>query len=243
MKEKEKYKLSGGVVGKMPTVPPREHFRRALPHYQQPGQAYFLTIMLSGAIPKKALADYSQKLELITDNLKFLKDKPERLAEYQQLRQEYYRFSKKYRKAYDDLLDNQKSGIVNLVKKANTEIIKNALLYWESKRIENYAFCIMSNHIHWVFRTFEKDFEEKPVYLQEIKHSVKSFSANEINKLENRTGKLYHDEDFDTTIRNDKHLYNAIEYTILNPVKAGLVEHWYDYPGTWISKEWMEVFK
>ena len=36
---------------------------------------------------------------------------------------------------------------------------------------------------------------------------------------------------FDTTIRDDKHLYHAIKYTLNNPISAGYVEDRKDWPG------------
>lgn len=223
--------------------PRNEHYRRALPHFQQSGQAYFMTVMLADAIPPKALENYSKQLSIISDYLKYLKTNPENIEEYQKLKKEHYLLIQKYRKAYDDLLDNQHNNSVNLTKSELTSLLSDSLLYWEGKRIENYVFCIMNNHFHCVFRTFEKDFEGKPVYLQDIMHSVKSFTANEINAFEKRSGRLWHDENFDTTIRNDRHLYNAIEYTIYNPVKANLIKNWYDWQGTWLAEDWIDVFR
>lgn len=40
----------------------KEFHRANLPHYQQPGQAYFVTWNLQDAIPALALKDYSEKL-------------------------------------------------------------------------------------------------------------------------------------------------------------------------------------
>lgn len=67
--------------------------------------------------------------------------------------------------------------------------------------------------------------------MQDVMYWIKRFSASEINKLENREEKLWQKESFDTTIRNEKHLYNAIEYTLNNPVVAGLVKTREDWPG------------
>ena len=82
----------------------------------------------------------------------------------------------------------------------------------------------MPNHIHWVVELLEKDETGKPVYLEDLLKSVKRFTANTINKHENRKGSLWQDENFDTTIRDEEHLYYAIEYTLNNPVKAGFVD-------------------
>jgi REP element-mobilizing transposase RayT len=93
----------------------------------------------------------------------------------------------------------------------------------------------MPNHVHWVVKLFDKDSAGDPVYLQDILQSVKRHSSNKINKAENRSGTLWQKESFDTTIRNDKHLYYAIKYTLNNPVKAGLVSDWRDWKGTWVQ--------
>lgn len=144
---------------------------------------------------------------------------------------QYYSLRKKYIKAYDDLLDAERSPTVNLSKSDNTKIINEAIQFWEGKKLLNRAWSIMPNHVHWVLQLFEKDKEGKPVYLQDILQSVKRHTANRINKAEGRVGNLWQKESFDTTIRDEKHLYFAIEYTLNNPVSAGLVKVWRDWPG------------
>jgi REP element-mobilizing transposase RayT len=90
----------------------------------------------------------------------------------------------------------------------------------------------MSNHVHWVFKLFEKDENNQDVYLQDILQSVKRFSAAKINKREGLQGNLWQKESYDTTIRNERHLYKAIEYTKNNPVNARLVTNWFDWKGS-----------
>jgi REP element-mobilizing transposase RayT len=152
------------------------------------------------------------------------------------LRKEYYALRKRYIKAYDDLLDAERNPKTDLSKPENLEILIDALKFWNGKKLKNHAFCIMPNHIHWVFQVFEKDGNGEPVYLQDLLYSVKRFSAGQINKLENREGRLWQKESFDTTIRDEKHLYYAIEYTLNNPVNAGLVNHWREWPGNWYEE-------
>ena len=146
------------------------------------------------------------------------------------LKREYHQLHKKYIKAYNDLLDKSQPS-VNLSILEVTEIIKESFCFWESKKLKTYAYCIMPNHVHWVVKVFEKDINDKPVYLQDIMHSVKRYSANKINKLLKRIGALWQKESFDTTIRNDVHLMRAIQYTLNNPVKAGFVNSWEEWPG------------
>jgi putative transposase len=210
----------------------KEYHRRHLPHFQQSGQAYFVTWCIKDAVPPKALDSYTYQLKQLRSEIEIAKNNKASDKIIGDLKIEYYRIRKKYMKAFDDLLHLQTKFIVDLSKEENTQVVTNSLRFWEDKRIENYAICVMSNHVHWVFKTFEKNENGEPVYLQDILQSVKRFSANQINKLENRTGILWHNESYDTTIRDDLHLHNAIEYTINNPVSARLVENWWEWKGT-----------
>ena len=215
----------------------KEHYRRNLPHFEQPGQAFFITVNLKDAIPPKALSRYTLQLNLLKDEINQVKKDKTRQMLLPELEKDYAVLRKKYIKAYDDLLDLDKSSELNLNLSGNRAIMFDAFRYYEGKRLENYAYCVMRNHYHWVVRLFEKDENGKPVYLNEILKVVNGFSAYSINNLENKTGRtVWQEENFETTIRNERHLYNAIMYTINNPVKAGLVENWKDSEGTWCSE-------
>ena len=210
----------------------KEFHRRHLPHFQQPGQAYFVTWSLKDAVPAKALQSYTLQLKDISLQIENAKTNKRDKELIRKLKIDFSIVRKKHMKAYDDLLALQTKFIVDLSKAENIEIVLNSLCYWEGLLLENYAICVMSNHVHWVLRVLGKDKDGKSVYLQDILQSVKRFSANAINELENRTGTVWQDESFDTTIRDDLHLNNAIEYTINNPVAAGLVKNWWEWKGT-----------
>jgi putative transposase len=218
----------------------KEFYRHALPHFQKPGQAYFVTWCLKDAIPPKALDYYTIKIRNLQNELNIqIKNKVDDLT-INLLNMEFNSTRKKYIKAFNDLLDLQEKCLVNLSKDSNRDILHEAINFWEGKRIENHAYCIMSNHVHWVFKVFENDNKNKSVFLQDILQSVKHFSANEINKNEGIKGSLWQKESFDTTIRDDVHLFNAINYTINNPVKAGLVNDWKQWKGTRLFGEILE---
>jgi hypothetical protein len=46
-------------------MPRKESYRHTLPHFQQPGQGYFITWNLKDAVPKKALSRYTKELEVL----------------------------------------------------------------------------------------------------------------------------------------------------------------------------------
>jgi REP element-mobilizing transposase RayT len=75
---------------------------------------------------------------------------------------------------------------------------------------------IMPNHLHVVFQLFEKP-------LSDVVEAWKSVSAREINRLIGKKGKLWQDDYYDTLMRDEAHLKNAIDYTMKNPAKSGLM--------------------
>ena len=209
----------------------KESYRHILPHYQQPGQAYFITWCLKNAIPPKALARYTQQLDVIRFQIETAGKLKTEKNMLENLKAEYFQVRKKYILAYDQLLAQSLSGAINLMKADVLKCIIETLCFWEGKQLTNYAFCVMPNHVHWVFSVFEKDEKGNPVYLQDIMQSVKRYSSNRINKLTGHAGPLWQKESFDTTIRDEKHLANAIAYTLNNPVAAGFVTDWHEWPG------------
>jgi REP element-mobilizing transposase RayT len=147
-------------------------------------------------------------------------------------KKEYFISRKKYILAYAEMLDNCMSPAIDLSQPEIREIMVQTLRFWHGVRLRNFAFTVMPNHVHWVFDLYPWDLEGKQVCLQDILQSVKRFSANRINKFLGRTGSLWQKESFDTTIRNERHLQYAIQYTLNNPVKARLAENWIDWPGS-----------
>lgn len=209
----------------------KEVYRGNLPHFQQPGQDYFVTWILKNSVPKKAVEVYSKRMEQLKNEIDILKRNNADTNAIENAKKDYYIIRKKYIAKVDEILDAKTDNIVDLSKSENLNIIYETLTFWEGKRIGNYCFCVMPNHVHWVLRVFEKDTKEKPVYLEEIMHSVKLFTSRQINIFENRKGTLWNKESFDTTIRDRIHLHRAIEYTLNNPIKANLVKNREDWKG------------
>jgi len=72
--------------------------------------------------------------------------------------------------------------------------------------------------------------------LIEILKDLKSAAVHKINRVLGRTGSLWQRESFDRIVRSDENLRRKREYIINNPVRAGLVSSWDDYPWTWFSR-------
>jgi REP element-mobilizing transposase RayT len=60
--------------------------------------------------------------------------------------------------------------------------------------------------------------------LSKIMHSIKSFTAHQINKSLNRTGKVWQDENYDRVIRNEKEYFETLKYIANNPINKNIAK-------------------
>jgi len=100
-----------------------------------------------------------------------------------------------------------------------------------------FAAAVMPDHVHVLLEPQPKEGtpEGGTVFhnLSEILHSVKSFTAHEINKLAGSTGPVWEKESFDTLIRSEADLHEKYRYVVDNPRSAGLVRPDGTYPFLW----------
>ena len=74
--------------------------------------------------------------------------------------------------------------------------------------------------------------------LSKITHSIKSFTAHEMNKALNKRGKFWQDESMDKIIRSEKEFIEKITYIVNNPMKAHLSQEYRDYKWLYV-KDWL----
>jgi REP element-mobilizing transposase RayT len=111
------------------------------------------------------------------------------------------------------------------------ECIFKALLYLDDRKYALYAAVVMDDHAHIIIKPTEP--------LSKIMHSIKSYTAHEINKAEQRSGKVWQDEYHDRLIRNEKEFREKLLYTANNPIKSKLAETHADYKWLYV-KGWIE---
>ncbi len=75
---------------------------------------------------------------------------------------------------------------------------------------------------------------ETYTHLNVIMKRIKGPSGKYANKLLGKEGQFWERESYDIYIRNEKMLNNMISYTLDNPVKAGLIGKWGDFPGNYL---------
>lgn len=112
------------------------------------------------------------------------------------------------------------------------QVISEALFFRNGKVFDLHAFCIMSNHIHIVFRNIVPD-GGKAEPISKIMKLFKSFTARQSNLVIGRSGSFWTPESYDRQIRNRLEWERIIWYVINNPVKAKLVDRWENWPWTY----------
>ena len=101
------------------------------------------------------------------------------------------------------------------------KLVQDALLFHDEAKYKLFAWTIMPNHVHLLLKPLEA--------LGALEHSIKSYTANKINKLLNRSGTLWQTEVFDRYIRDFEHYETTVVYIENNPVKARLCERASDW--------------
>jgi alanyl-tRNA synthetase/REP element-mobilizing transposase RayT len=124
-----------------------------------------------------------------------------------------------------------------LLSPESRQIVLNCALHWRTRRYELYAACVMPDHVHLLIEPQVKgnDPDGNSVFfsLTEILHTIKSFTAHEINKLEKTSGSIWEKESFDRIIRSERDLQEKFEYIVRNPWDANVVGPNEDYPWVW----------
>ncbi|MGO8764740.1 MAG: Eco57I restriction-modification methylase domain-containing protein [Limisphaerales bacterium] len=128
---------------------------------------------------------------------------------------------------------------------AARDIVFDCILHWRERRYRLVAACVMPDHAHFIIQpgVQAEDKEGNPILwpLSEILHSIKSYSAKEVNKLDKVKGTLWQPERYDRYMRSDLDLQEKFHYVCRNPWAAGLVKE--SEPWAWLWTPEIEAWK
>jgi REP element-mobilizing transposase RayT len=209
----------------------RIFYKRYLPHIQPPGSTLFVTYRLHGSIPAELLA--MLQAEAVANEQALA-----RTADPQQRVQEAYLFQRRMFARWDKALDNPTSGPYWLGDGRIAQIVADSLHQLHNQLYDLDTYCIMSNHGHVLFTPLPND--EKPgtyFSISKIMHTHKRITAILANRVLKRTGQFWQHENYDHYVRNQAERNRIRSYILQNPVKAGLVENWEDWPWAYTSYE------
>jgi len=122
---------------------------------------------------------------------------------------------------------------------ASRTVVLNALRHFHGQRYELFAAVVMPDHVHFLIQPWIKETNEQGdnVFwsLGELMHSIKSYSAKEINKIEGTSGEVWEQERYDRYVRGDADLEEKFLYIVNNPRGESLVGPDESYPWIWTA--------
>ncbi len=222
-------------------------YRRNLPHIHPSNAVFFITFRLAGTLPLQVIQRLRQQRERELNRCK-AKFKSNSIK----LKNERYAIQKKYFGKFDALLDEPYMGPVWLANPGIAQIVKDKLHAFDGVRYKLIAYIIMPNHVHLVFDTKifkvkqqnrQSENKKRKYYpVAKIMQLIKGNTSFKCNRLLKRKGQFWHYESYDHVVRNFDELIRIIKYVLYNPVKAGLVAYWKDWPFSYCAKEYIEMF-
>ena len=205
-----------GFRGLHPDLPIRKYIRH-LPHWRQEGATYAVTFRLADSLPK-------EKLEMLQSMRRDWE------AKYPEPRSEaaWEIYARTVTNRVNEWLD-QGSGACHFNTPDFANELERSILHFQNKRYHVASYVVMPNHCHLIIRPFV-DHE-----LEDLIGAMKGVTSRFVNKKIGTSGDLWQQESFDRIIRDEMHLYNAIQYIGNNPIQAGLPKsQWY----RWIDPAW-----
>ncbi len=183
------------------------HTRGYLPHLKVEGGTYWVTLRLHDSLPQEVLNKLEEERKEWEKQQASKKVAPKELAE---------QWKRQYSKRMQAYLDAG-MGACWLKRDDIGELVAKAIQFFEGERYDLHAWVVMPNHGHVMVTPRDK------WTLSSILHSWKSYTANEANRILGRVGEpFWQIEAYDHLVRDDKEFYLICEYTINNPVTAGL---------------------
>ena len=196
-------------------------YRRNLPHLRQVGATYFVTFRLVDSVPMAKLEQWKTERENWFHAHGLRDDLPH--GEWQK---RYREIPETARAAFErhcgrQLLTELDAGHGRCLLRQDkaAKLIENALRFFDGERCRCGDFCVMPNHVHWLTLPL-------PGYeLEDIMHSIKSYTATQINTVLGTSGSVWQHESYDRLVRNASELLRTRDYIRNNPKNTKLPPH------------------
>ncbi len=204
----------------------RLFYKRALPHQQPAGAVLFVTSRLAGSLPAPVLAQLRVEARRTEADLSSFENGDERDRLIKRCQRQL--FAK-----WDTALDTDRTGPRWLGDVAVAGLVADSIRYRDGSVYDLLAFCIIPNHMHRVFAPLS-DEDGRPNALSKIMQSLKGYTARACNRILGRQGGFWQHESYDHWVRDEAEYQRIVRYVTANPVRAGLADHWEDWPWTYV---------
>jgi len=199
----------------------RIYYNGFLPHWRQDGCTYFVTFRLADSVPQPVLDEWKYERDVwleargVDPKVSGWGQAIETLS-----KQDRQLFNRCFAGKLFEYLDRGHGECVLRIPRIST-IVADSLLFFHSERLDTGDFVVMPNHIH-VLMTPHAGFE-----LETVLHSIKSYTANQINRELKRSGTLWMEDSYDHIVRDSKELLRIQSYIRANPENARLRDNDY----------------
>ena len=205
------------------------YYERNLPHLQPPGATLFITFRLAGSIP----VDAQQRLHAETVALKTALSS---IADPDERREFASEGQRRLLGKWDSVLNRAQFGPTWLRDARIAQLVSESLHYRDARFYTLLAFCIMPNHVHVIFTPLRES-EDTYYSMAKIMQSLKGYTAYKANRILGRRGAFWQHESYDHVVRSAAEGRRILNYVLNNPVKAGLVQDWSEWPWSYCSPE------
>jgi REP element-mobilizing transposase RayT len=202
----------------------KSFYRRNLPHIQPIGASLFLTFRLIDSLPRSVLERLAKRRLYLQTELEQVRIENPDSGSLKMARRQFA--------LLESCLDRAAYGPTWLADERIATVVADALHFRDGKQYRLDAFSIMPNHVHAVLQPAMSG--DEPRSLSSIMHSLKRNTAKRANALLERSGAFWEHETFDHFIRNHAEWGRVVNYVLENPVNAGLVRSWQEWPWNYV---------
>ncbi len=174
----------------------RIYSNSVLPHWRQDGCTYFVTFRLADSVSQPVLNEWKYE----RDAWLRVRGIDPAISDWKPA---IGRLSLRERRIFERLFVGKLFGYLDrghgdcvLRVPEICELLSRALLYFDSHRCDTGDFVVMPNHVH-ILLTPYPEFE-----LEDLLHSIKSYTSNQFNRKLNRTGTHWMEESYDHVVRD-----------------------------------------
>lgn len=229
-------------------------YRRKRPHLHPPGSVLFITFRLFGSIPRPLLEKYRLEKIWLEREFERLNKRPTGNTYDEEHLQRLTDFHRKWFTQFESVTDKAVDGPMWLGRPEIRDMITEKLIDGDEDKYRLDAHSIMSNHVHVVLKPHLSDhglseiadsrgaaYRTTGSTLSQIMQGIKGSTARSANNILDRSGSFWETESYDHVVRSEAEFYRVVGYTLNNPVKAGLVKNWRDWPGNYLASRLQDM--
>ena len=161
--------------------------RARLPHWDLDHGTYFITTSLADAVPREA------RIRIDEERRAYIAEVERRQG--LMTKAEEFVLNQLIRERLEESLDAG-AGACWMRRPEVAKIVADAITFFDGKRYDLLAWCVMPNHMHLLFRLLTGSIDA-------VMRSLKTFTAREANIALGRTGHFWEAEYYDRTVCDD----------------------------------------